>query len=163
MVTFKIFLFLFVTMNINQRILPPNQKLNVVHEGPKNMPQHLNRSCDVQSHQPSTNVCSNNVLNQSTFYTQLEDQSSLHNGMLFIIHYIYDFFLKFNYIPHLLLFLNSENQIQDNQDMRNKRKCHVVDKTLTDEVLCFNHLPYNNLLNYNPIDTPTTVTPIGTL
>lgn len=81
-------------MNMNNRILQTNHNINVVHEGPKTMSQHLNGSSDVQNHQPSINVCSNNVFNQSIFYTQLEDHTSLHNGMLLVLHLISEFFIE---------------------------------------------------------------------
>lgn len=39
----------------------------------------------------------------------------------------------------------------------------MVDKTLNDEALSFNGLPYNNVINHNRIYMPPTVTSIGML
>ena len=39
----------------------------------------------------------------------------------------------------------------------------MVDKTLNEEALSFNGLPYNNVIDYNPIYVPPTVSSIGTL
>ena len=60
-------------MNRKKRILQPNQSHNENHEGRINMPQNFNGTFDVHTHYPSTNICSNKVLNPIMFNTQIDD------------------------------------------------------------------------------------------
>ena len=90
-------------MNRKKRILQPNQSHNENNEGHINMPQHLGGTFDVQQHPSSTNICSNQVLDQSMLNTQIDDQPRKKGKSIVLDKSLNNKGLSYNYLPYTQL------------------------------------------------------------
>ena len=90
-------------MNRKKRILQPNQSHNENNEGHINMPQHIGGTFDVQHHLSSTNICSNQVLDQTMLNTQIDDQSRKKGKSIVLDKSLNNKGLSYNYLPYTQL------------------------------------------------------------